>query len=88
MGDLRKEIEKVVAVYLKEKTRAYIFRDEETRNKIETLVENFNENLFDEVLSLDREIDTELEEAELNYNYFVKKATYDDMENFIYNNQL
>lgn len=88
MGDLRKEIEKVVAVYLKEKTRAYIFRDEKTRDRIETLVEDFNENLFDEVLSLDREIDMELEEAELNYDYFVRKETYDDMENFIYKNQL
>lgn len=88
MGDLRKEIEKVVAVYLKEKTRAYVFRDEKTRDRIETLVEDFNENLFDEVLSLDREIDMELEEAELNYDYFVKKETYDDMENFIYHNQL
>lgn len=88
MGDLRKEIEKVVAVYLKEKTRAYIFRDEKTRDRIETLVEDFNENLFDEVLSLDREIDMELEGAELNYNYFVRKETYDDMETFIYNNQL
>lgn len=88
MGDLRKEIEKVVAVYLKEKTRAYVFRDEKTRDRIETLVEDFNENLFDEVLSLDREIDMELEEAELNYDYFVRKETYDDMENFVYNNQL
>lgn len=88
MGDLRKEIEKVVADYLKEKTRAYIFRDEETRNKIEALVEEYNENLFDEVLSLDREIDRELEEAELNYNYFVRRETYDDMEAFVYNSQL
>lgn len=88
MGDLRKEIEKVVAVYLKEKTRAYVFRDEKTRDRIETLVEDFNENLFDEVLSLDREIDMELEEAELNYDYFVRKETYGDMENFVYNNQL
>lgn len=88
MGDLRKDIEKVVADYLEEKTRAYIFRDEETRYNVEALVEDFKEKLFDEVFDLDRNVDRELEEAELNYNYFVKKETYDDMEAFIYNNQL
>lgn len=88
MEELKKDIRRAVKDYFDRKTEAYIFRDNWTKDNIEGLVNDFEEDLIDILLKLDHKVDKELEEAELNYEYFNYKETYRDMEDFIHYNQM
>ena len=84
--ELHSEISKLLTRYFKEKVEGYLFRDDDTYDNVQSIVDELEVDIDDLIFDANCAIDDELEKAEKWNSY--KKESYRDMESFIYNCQL